>query len=492
MEQTQIGTSLKDASIARKIPGNCFFGTQQAEKVMGFFRAIARLGLAMVVVAASLTPAGAQASRRKDSGPTLIRDAEIEGLMRLYAKPIFKAAGIDPNAVKVYLLNDRRVNAFVAGGQRIFVNTGTIVQAKTPNEVIGILAHETGHIAGGHLARMGIEMDRVSTQNIIGTLLGAAAMVGGAAAGNSQAARAGGGIVMGSQGMAQRSILAYQRDMESSADQAALKYLAATGQSPKGMLDMFQRLANASIATAANVDPYLLSHPMPLERIRNLEAAADKSPNFDKPDEPALVLRHRLAQAKLIGFTESTQVVYQKYPSSDTTLPGRYARAIAMYRRGDMKNAMPVLDGLIRELPQDPYFWELKGQALLESGQAGAAMAPLAQARKLLPNNGLIQMLAAQAYLDRGGAGDADQALKLLSEARRTEGDSPIVYKFMAQAYGLKNDVPRAELATAEYAFMTGDKKLAVQKARALQDHFKHGSPEWLRANDIVTFAGNK
>jgi predicted Zn-dependent protease len=456
------------------------------------FSVLVRLVLAAVMALSGLLPAEAQSTRRKAEAPRLIRDAEIEGLMRLYAKPVFKAAGINPNAVKVYLINDRRVNAFVAGGQRIFINSGTIVQARTPNEVIGILAHETGHIAGGHLARMGIEMERASTQNIIGMLLGAAAMVGGAAAGSSGAAKAGQGILMGSQGFAQRSILSYQREMESAADQAALKYLNATGQSPKGMLDMFQRLANASIATAANVDPYLLSHPMPLERIRNLESDADRSPNFDRRDDQALVLRHRLAQAKLTGFIESAQVVYQKYPSSDTSLPARYARAIAMYRRGDMKNALPVMEGLIRDLPQDPYFWELKGQALLESGRSGEALAPLAKARELLPNNGLIQILAAQAHLDRGKSGDADQALKLLVLARKTESDMPAIYKFMAQAYGQKNDVARAELATAQYAFMTGDRKLAVEKAKALQNHFKHGSPEWLQANDIVTFAAKK
>jgi predicted Zn-dependent protease len=163
-----------------------------------------------------------------------------------------------------------------------------------------------------------------------------------------------------------------------------------------------------------------------------------------------------------------------------------------MYRRGDMKNALPVMEGLIRDLPQDPYFWELKGQALLESGRSGEALAPLAKARELLPNNGLIQILAAQAHLDRGKSGDADQALKLLVLARKTESDMPAIYKFMAQAYGQKNDVARAELATAQYAFMTGDRKLAVEKAKALQNHFKHGSPEWLQANDIVTFAAKK
>ena len=188
--------------------------------------------------------------------------------------------------MRVYIINNDKINAFVAGGQRMFIHTGLLTRTKTPNEVIGVLAHETGHIAGGHLARMGIELDRASVQSIIGTLVGVAAVVGGAAAGQSGASQAGQGIVLGSQGLAQRNLLSYQRDMEASADQAALKYMKATEQSPKGMLTLFQTLANESLASLENSDPYLLSHPMPLERIRNLELEAKKSKFFDQEDAP--------------------------------------------------------------------------------------------------------------------------------------------------------------------------------------------------------------
>jgi predicted Zn-dependent protease len=458
---------------------------------------IRRFISACVVFAMTFTGLFAQgfaATPKKDTGPSLplIRDAEIEGLLRLYSRPIFKAAGLNPSAVHVYIINNDKINAFVANGQRLFVHTGLLMRTKTPNELIGVLAHETGHIAGGHLARMGNELDKASAKSIVGMLIGMAAVVGGSIAGQQGAAQAGQGIVMGSQGLAQRGFLAYQRDMEASADNAALKFLKATEQSPKGMLDLFQLLANESLASTSDQDPYLFSHPMPMERIRNLEAAAKTSIYFDKPDPPQLMLRHQLMQAKLAGFLDSPQAVFQRYPSSDDSLPSRYARSIAMFRKGDNKNAIPIMDSLIRDLPADPYFWELKGQALLEGGQAGQALAPLKQANTLLPNSGLLQILYAQALLATDSNANASLALSLLIRAKRTEADTADVYKYSAIAYGKLGDVPRAELSTAEAALAQGDTTLAVEKAKFAAGQFKHGSAEWLKANDILNFATKK
>ncbi len=447
--------------------------------------------LARSLLAASVLVSGFSATAWAD-GPNLIRDAEIEGLMRLYSRPIFKAAGINPAAVRVYLIADPSINAFVAGGQRIFIHTGLITRSPTPNAVIGVIAHESGHIAGGHLAKMNSVAQRASVEAIIGMLAGAAVMVGGAAAGNSDAARAGTGIMMGSQNSAGRGFLTYQRAMESTADQSALKYLNATGQSPKGMLDLFDLLSHEAIASLHGADPYAYSHPMPLDRIEALQVAAKASPYFDKPDDPALLLRHKLAQAKLAGFLLPAQSVFQQYPTSDMSLPARYARAIAMFRRGDLKNALPIIDSLTAELPQDPYFWELKAQAYLENGQADKGLPAIEKARQLLPNNGLLEVLNAQILLGSENPAHADAAIRLLQIAKREEPDMPLVYKYMAQAYAMKQDVPRAELASAEYAFATGDKKLAMDKAKALQAHFPTGSPEWLRANDLLNFAGHK
>jgi predicted Zn-dependent protease len=454
-------------------------------------RKLTAICLAISVAFSGLMVDGMAATKKKPRGPSLplIRDAEIEGLLRLYSKPIFRAAGLNPSAVRVYIINSDKINAFVAGGQRLFIHTGLLTRTKTPNEVIGVLAHETGHIAGGHLARLGIELDRASVQSIIGALIGVAAVVGGAASGQKGAAQAGQGIMIGSQGLAQRNLLSYQRGMEASADQAALKYLKATGQSPQGMLTLFQLLANESLASLENADPYLLSHPMPLERIRNLELEAKKSTFFGKDDAPQLLLRHQLMQAKLAGFMQSPQFVFQRYPSSDKSLSARYARSISMFRKGDMKNAIPIIDSLISEVPEDPYFWELKGQALLEGGAPAKALAPLKQANKLLPNSGLIQILYAQALIATENRANIRQALNLLTLAKKTEPDSIDIYKYSAMAYGYLNDLPRAELATAETAMMQGDTALASEKAKRVIGQFKHGSPEWIKANDILNFA---
>jgi predicted Zn-dependent protease len=457
--------------------------------LVNLLRRFGTVFMMLVLAAAGPSPAIGQTAQKP---PPLIRDAEIENLLRIYTKPIFKAAGLNPDSVKVYLISDSRLNAFVANGQRIFINTGLLQQAKTPNEVIGVLAHESGHLAGGHLARMGIELERVSYLNIIGMLVGAAAMAGGVASGDGQAARAGSGVMMGSQGLAQRSMLSYARAMEASADQAAIKYLNATGQSGKGMLDLFQRMMTQSIATLQRADPYLQSHPMPLDRIRNLEIAVKASPNYAKADPPGLILRHELMQAKLTGFLSKPQETLRRYPKSDTSLPARYARAIALFRQGDTRGALPVIDGLIEEVPKNPYFWELKGQALLEGGRPREAVAPLRKAVSLLPSSGLLQILLAQALVGSENPDSAQAALTALRSARKTEEDAPIVFKYMAMAYGQLGDIPRAELATAEAAFRSGDRELASEKAKRALQSFKKGAPEWLRANDILNFAADK
>lgn len=422
----------------------------------------------------------------------LVRDAEIESLMRIYTRPIFRAAGLNESAVKVYLVNQPSINAFVAGGQRIFINTGLLAQARTPNEVIGVFAHETGHIAGGHLARMGQQIDKVSSQAIIGMLIGAAAVVGGAATGQTGGAQAGMGVLFGSSGIAQRSLLAYARAQESAADQAAVKFLNQTGQSGRGMLDLFQKLASQSLGSIRTVNPYVLTHPMPLERIRNLEVSVKKSPYYGRTDSPDLVLRHKLMQAKLAGFLNAPQIVYQQYPKSDSSLTARYARSIAAFRMGDLKNALVEINSLIASQPNYAYFWELKGQALLEGGRGQDAIGPLQKASHLSNGNGLIDVMLAQALLESESKANAQAALKVLRSAKRTESDMPRLHAEMAIAYARLNSIPLADLSTAEAALLRGDKELATQKAKSAAEKLKHGSPEWLRANDILNFADQK
>ncbi len=448
------------------------------------------LGVALSMQTAFAVPDQSD-KRLRDRGPQIIRDAEIEGLLRIYAGPIFRAAGINAKAARVTVIGDPTINAFVANGQRIFVNSGLITRSETPNEVIGVLAHESGHIAGGHLAKMNSALATASTESIIGTIFGLAAMVGGAMAGNGQASNAGVGIMMGSQNTAQRSFLVYQRSMEATADESGMRYLEATHQSAKGMLTLFRMLANESLASTQSADPYAYSHPMPFDRLRTLEARAMASPYYNQLDSPEIILRHKLAQAKLIGFLQPEQV-FQRYPSSDNSLPARYARAIAFFRRGDLASALPLIDSLTAQMPQDPYFWELKAQAYLENGKPTQGLPFILKARSILPNNGLLQILHAQILLASENPAQVDAAITILKAAKMIEPDEAGIYKFLAQAYGLKNQIPQAELATAEYAYATGDNKLAVEKATIAMRYLKKGSPEWLRASDIESFASKK
>jgi predicted Zn-dependent protease len=450
----------------------------------------ASLGLSALVNPALAVPDQSD-KKYRERGPSIIRDAEVEGLLRLYSGPIFRAAGINARAARVVVIGAPGINAFVSGGQRIFVNSGLITRAARPNEVIGVLAHEAGHIAGGHLAKSRAEIDQASTIAIVGTLLGAAAIVGGAASGNVGATQAGQATILGSQSAAQRSFLVYARAMEATADESALRYLAATHQSAKGMLDLFQVLANESLATNQGADPYAYSHPMPFDRIRALQAEAMAAPDFNKPDDPALLLRHKLVQAKLVGFLQPDQVLV-RFPASDVSLPARYARAIMYFRRGDLGNAMPIIDSLIHDLPQDPYFYELKAQAYLENGRADLGLPAITKARAMLPNNGLLQILHAQVLLGSENPAQADAAIKLLLLARRSEPEEASVFKYLAQAYALKKMLPEAELATAEFAFAIGDKQLALAKAGNAQKYLRKGSPEWLRAGDILSFAAKR
>lgn len=443
------------------------------------------------VLAAQTAFALPDQSDKKPRGPGVIRDAEIEGLLRIYSAPIFHAAGINVKSAQVVVIGEQSINAFVANGQRIFVNSGLITRAPDPNTVIGVLAHESGHIAGGHLAKLNNAMNEASTEAIVGTLLGVAAVVGGAVAGNTDAARAGTGVIFGAQGAAQRGLLVYQRSMEATADESAMRYLEATHNSAKGMLGLFRILANESLASTTGADPYAYSHPLPFDRLRTLEATAQASAYYNKPDDAGLVLRHKLAQAKLTGFLDQQQV-FVKYPTSDGSVPSRYARAIAYFRRGDLNAAMPLIDSLTSAMPQYPYFWELKAQAYLENGKLAEALPAIIKARALLPNNALLQILHAQILLSAENPAQADQAISLLKQARLQEPDEAEIYKFLAQAYGLKNEIAQAELATAEFAFATGDRKLAVEKAAHAKKYLTKSTPEWQRANDIENIGSKK
>jgi predicted Zn-dependent protease len=416
-------------------------------------------------------------------GLPVIRDAEIEQLLRDYTQPILRSAGLAQQNIQVTIINDRSFNAFVMDGRRIFINAGALADAKVPNEIIGVLAHETGHLAGGHLSRLREQLARAQVASIIAMILGVGgAIAAGRGGGNSAAA------ILGPQETIRRSLLSYQRAQEEQADRAGVKFLAATGQSAKGMSETFKRLSDQILFAAYNADPYMQSHPMPAERVTALETLARSSPNWDKKDPPDLQLRHDMMRAKLAGFLDRPDTVARRYPPSDVSLPARYARAISTYRHADLRVAIAQIDSLIQAQPDNPYFYELKGQALLEGGKPAEALAPLHRAIQLAPHPALIQVLLGQALNATNGAKGAEQAVALLRTALAQEPESVDGYLQLAMAYGRKGDLAQADLASAMAAFMRGDHPTARQLAARAKTRFPIGSPGWVKADDIISF----
>ncbi len=440
-----------------------------------------------VLTAAAMTVAHIPTARAQGSMP-LIRDAEIEQLLREYTQPILKTAGLAKQNVHVVIINDRAFNAFVADARRIFVNAGALMESERPNEIIGVLAHETGHIAGGHLSRMREQIAASSTQAILAMILGIGAMVAGARSGSSGVSNAGAAILQGPQASIQNSLFAYIRQQEEQADRAGVKFLTATGQSAKGMSDTFKRLADQTLYQTRYMNPYLQTHPLPAERVRALEGMARQSPYWDKKDPPALQARHDLMRAKLYGFMERPDAVARRYPLSNTSLPARYARAISAYRFGDPRSAVAQIDALIHAQPQNPYFYELKGQALLESGRPAESIAPLRHAVQHAPNPALIQIVLGQALVATRDRSHVDEAVSLLQAAAMKEPDTPEVYSQLAMAYALKNDLARADLAAAQAAYTRGDFKTAREIAARAKTRFPVGSPGWVKADDIYSY----
>ena len=456
---------------------------------IAFAKKTTRLTALAVAAALALAPvAPALAQEKENRGPPVLRDTEAEALLREYTRPILRAAGLEKQNIQIVIINDSSFNAFVADGRRIFVNYGAIMQSETPNQLIGVLSHETGHLAGGHLAKMREQMAQAQTQMIIAMLLGAGAMVAGARGGsNNGLANAGAAAIAGPQEMIRRNLISYVRQQEENADRAGVKFLTATGQSPRGMYETFKRFTNDSLFAVRGADPYLQSHPMPAERVAALEELARSSPYWDKKDDPALQLRHDMMRAKISAFMERQDTVYRRYPLSNDSLPARYARAITTYLHGDLRSALAQIDGLIAVQPANPYFHELRGQALLESGKPAEALTPLHKAVQLSNASPLIEMMLGQALVATDNKTYTDEAIKILRAAVARESEAPLGYTQLAMAYGKKGDYAEADLASAQAAYLRGDNKTARDLASRAKTRFAVGTPGWVKADDIVT-----
>jgi len=452
----------------------------------GFFRILCRgAGLAGATLALVLTSLPASAQRKV----SIIRDAEVEQLLRDYLNPILRVAGQPTSAIKLALVDDRSFNAFVSAGRRMTIHTGAIIDAENPNQLVGVLAHETGHISGGHLARLSLELPRATAIAVLGSLLGAGAMIG-ATRGNhiGVGGNAPMGAILAGPDMAMRSLLAYQRTEEQAADRAAITFLTATKQSGKGMVDTFRRFADQQMFLASRIDKYLLSHPLAKDRIAAVEEVAKASPYYSASDPAPLTLRHNLVRAKLIGFTARGEEINRRYPASDTSLPARYARAIAAHRFSRGGDAQSLIDGLIASQPGNAYFWELKGQNLLESGQATAALGPLRKAVGLGSGQPLLKVLYGHALISTGMPANLDLAIKELSDAIKRDPEVLEGYLYLAQAYERKGRTADAELTVAQSYFMAGAYDEAIRIAKRAQSRFEPGSVGWRKADDIASF----
>ena len=452
------------------------------------FRSVLRKTASRLIFAALISIAG-PAMQAPAQELSLIRDAETEALIADFTMPIFRAAGVSSNNIKVHLVNDTSFNAFVVDGRNMFINTGAILLSETPNQLIGVISHETGHITGGHITGLRQQIAKMQTAALMLQVLSIGAIAGGAVSGSSDTAQAGTAMMFGGQQVLMRSILSYRRAQESAADQAGVDYLTKSHQSPAGMLKTFRYFADQSLGL--KVDPYIQSHPVAMDRIAQLQEIAQRSPYFNEKDTPQLQLRHDLVRAKIYAYTykNNPQRILRQY--ADNGLPARYAQAIVKFFSGGYQAAAPALDALISANPQNPWFYELKGTFLMESGNAKDAVAPLRKAVSLVPKSGFMRIELAQAILESGG-GTADESLQLLRVALLDEDQSYLGYRLQSQAYGKLKRYPEADLSAALASFHQGDVKNAKMLAERAKNGLPQGTPAWVKAEDILNFKMEK
>jgi len=416
-------------------------------------------------------PAGAQAI-------SLLSDTETEKTLRSYEDPILKVAGLDPQAVKMYIVNDTSINAFVAEGQNIFVNAGLFIHLKTPNELTGVLAHETGHMAGGHLARGSDAMAKATVPMLLSMVVGVAAMIAGAG-------QAGMAIMEGGQQIAQAQFNQFSRAQEATADQMGQKFLRETHQSGEGMVHIFERMADEQARASAHPDRYASDHPADRDRVVALQNVADSSPYANVKDSPEAQHEFDMLKAKVIGFMLPVRDVLALYPVSNQSKPARYARAMAYMRQPDLKGALAQINSLVKEEPNNPYFYEVLGQTYVQMSQPEKGLAPYQKSVDILPDAPELRVALAAAQLATDRHELARSALDNLKIALQQDNDNTFAWYETAQAYSLLDNQPMADLATAERYYSASDARCLVFAQRA-EKALDKGSPDWQRANDIV------
>jgi predicted Zn-dependent protease len=434
------------------------------------------------LVAAIALGSGAHAAR----GAAMIRDTEIENTIRAYAAPLLRAAALDPSSVSIHLIRSDILNAFVAGGQRLFLTTGLLRRSEHAGQVIGVMAHEFGHIAGGHLARLHGAVKRAEGRALISQILGVAVGVLARDPSVGLATTAGGMQV------AERSLFKFSRIQESAADQAGIRLLDQTGQSARGMLEFLDVLSGQELLVSSRQDPYIRTHPLTQNRIAFVRNHVETSPYSDRPVSPEFARMHRLMVAKLDGFMKSPTLTLRKYKEGDNSVAARYARAIAYYRIPDLTRALPLIDGLIAGDPENPYFHELKGQTLFENGRIAEALPSYETAVRLMPGAPQLRTGLAHAQLELNRADLLAGAISHLRRALETDPRMAFAWRLSATAYGRSGKMGLSAWSQAEYSLLIGRRKDARgQAARALK-LLKTGSPAWIRAQDIARASKRK
>ncbi len=431
----------------------------------------------MIILSLSLT--GQTFGQGRKGGLSILRDAEIERTIRHMAEPIFKVADLDKRSVSTYLINDNSLNAFVAGGQNIFIHSGLLIQAKNANQVIGVIAHETGHITGGHLSRFSDGVKSATVMTLLGAILGAAAI----AAGSGDAGMA---LILGGQQIGTRTFLKYSRTQESAADQAGLTFLERSGQSGTGLIDFLDYLGDQELMSARYRDPYAGTHPVSGRRIAKLRDRVEKSPYFMAKTPVNIENDFKRLQAKLFGYLKPAYATLNKYPLDDQSLYAKYARAFAYHKKHDVNKALHEINSLLEIIPNDPFFWETKGQILFENGQIKDSIIPYRNAVSYAGDETLIRVALAQSLLAGEDDQYLDEALLHLEYALSRDPSNSFAWRQASIAYHRKKNMAMTYYSTAERFMLVGNVRGAMINAKHAVDSLPKNSTQWLRAQDIL------
>lgn len=400
--------------------------------------------------------------------PSLIRDAETEKFLHALADPIFVAAGLNPQNIKIYIVNDDGINAFVSGGQNVFINTGLIRKYKTPDAMIGVIAHETGHITSGHLARSSEGVNQAENAILLSYLLGIGAIVAGSP-------DAGSALILGGSQSAERMYMKFTRTQEEAADAHAIEYLDRLQYPATGLIELLEFFESEMTGYQDQIDEYLLSHPVSRKRIDLIKVRTKEEKFSDNKINQKLQPAMNRVLAKLEAFMDNPDELLTKRKNQDSE-ETNYIRSIALFRKGNVSESLKLLDPIIQKNKSDGFLFELKGQILFESGKVEDSILAYNQAIKLLSpqDSGTSEVAFALAILSLKTS-DQDLiklAIKKLEEAKKFENQNPLLFKQLANAYSRINDEPRSLLALAEFNLLIGQKEKCRKYAKEAKEKF--------------------